>query len=165
MKTAVYSGSFDPVTKGHIDIIRRAAPLFERLIVAVCANTEKSGGMFSPEERLALVNAALDGEELKPENVTAEICPGMLADFARERGAGCIVRGVRGGAEYEYEAELAKINLEIGGLETIFLPAAPELAHQSSTFARDMILYGRAELALPKGALAALGKIKPNMVK
>lgn len=160
MRKAIFSGSFDPVTKGHMDIIKRAAPLFEVLFVVVCANTEKGGGMFTPNVREELIRAALDEELPFYKNVEVAVCTGMLADFADANGAHYIVRGVRGATEYEYESEMASINRAIGGLETVLFPSSPELSYQSSTFARDMILYGRAELALPKGAFALYESMK-----
>lgn len=156
IKRAVFSGSFDPVTLGHADIIKRAATVFDEVMVAICCNTEKRGGMFSPEERLEFVDSVIS--ELGLTNVKAEICGGLLSDFAKERGIEIIVRGARGGSEFEAEAELAKINGELGELETLIFPAKPELAHQSSTFARDMILYGRSELALPESVRGILLK-------
>lgn len=159
MKKAVFTGSFDPITKGHVDIICRAAHIFDEVTVAICCNTEKKSGMFSADERLTLVNAAILETGLS--NVRAEICGGLLSAFAKERGIEVIVRGARGASEFEAEANLAKINYELDGLETVVFPAKPELSHQSSTFARDMIIYGREELALPAKViemLRAMGK-------
>ncbi len=154
MKKAVFTGSFDPITKGHADIIVRAAALFDELTVAVCCNTEKKSGMFSADERLKLVCAVIAETGLS--NVKAEICEGLLSDFAVSRGIGTIVRGARSASEFEAEAQLSEINRALAGLETVVFPARPELSHQSSTFARDMILYGRAELALTDAALLCL---------
>lgn len=161
VRKAVISGSFDPITIGHLDVIKRASAMFDEVYVAVCCNTEKGGGMFSAEERLTLASAAvsaLDGVG----NVKVEICRGLLVDYARERGIGFIVRGARTSSEFESESAMAAINRELGGVETVILPARAELSHYSSTYARDLIIYGKAELALSPATLEALRKIKSN---
>lgn len=159
MSKAIFAGSFDPITKGHVDIICRAAALFDEVFVAVCCNTEKRGGMFSSEERLALINAAVSNIPCK-DKVSVGICEGLLAEYAQKLGADTVVRGARTGSEYEAEASLAEINRELSGIETVIFPARPELSHMSSTFARDMIIYGKAELALPQAALSVLSEIR-----
>lgn len=106
MKTAVCSGSFDPITLGHLDIIRRAAACFDRVWVCVSPNAEKRSQMFTPEQKLHLVQTAV--ADLP--HVEAELWPGLLADYAVERGACTIVRGVRNGTDYDVEAQLAAIN-------------------------------------------------------
>ena len=152
MKKAVFTGSFDPFTKGHLDIVRRAAALFDEVTVAVCVNTEKSAsggrGMFTPEERVAIAEASVSGAAPDGCVIKTEICPGLLADFARERGIGFIIRGARGSAEFEYEASMAEVNRALSGLETVIFPASPELSFISSTVARDMMIYGRGEVAM-----------------
>lgn len=138
MKTAICSGSFDPITLGHLDIIRRSAAIFGRVFVCVSPNAEKTSQMFSPEQKLRLVRAAVAGLS----GVEAELWPGLLADFAAGKGAGVIVRGVRGGADFDAEYQMALINRELRpGLETVLLPASPEYQHLSSSMAREMIRY------------------------
>lgn len=152
MRRAVFTGSFDPFTKGHLDIVRRAARMFDEITVAVCVNTEKAGGMFSPEERVVIAEAST--KTLRSEAdciVKSEICPDLIADFARERGIGVIIRGARTSTEFEYEVQMAEVNRALAGLETVILPASPELAFISSTVARDMIIYGRPEVAMADG--------------
>ncbi len=159
MKKAVFSGSFDPITKGHLDVITRAAKIFDELYVAVCYNTQKGGGMFTPEERLTLINAALGELEFEG-TVKAEICEGLLAEYAAARGIDTIVRGVRSASEYEWETAMAEMNRDLGSLETVVFPTRPELAHHSSTYCRDMIIYGREDMVLPSAVAEALKTLK-----
>ena len=121
MRTAICSGSFDPITLGHLDIIRRAAACFDRVCVCVSPNAEKKNQMFTPEEKLLLVRTAV--EDLP--NVEAELWPGLLADFAVDPGATAIVRGVRNTSDFDVEYQMALINQGIHpGLETMLLPAS-----------------------------------------
>ena len=157
MKRAVFTGSFDPFTKGHLDIVARAARIFDEITVAVCVNTEKAGGMFTPEERVHIAEESVKTLELEGIcTIKSEICPNLLADFASERGIGTIIRGARTAAEFEYESAMAEVNRALAGLDTVIFPASPELSFISSTVARDMIIYGRPELALDGGALRAV---------
>ena len=138
MKTAICSGSFDPVTLGHLDVIRRAAGCFDRVWVCVSPNAEKKNQMFTPEQKLQLVRAAV--QDLP--NVEAELWPGLLADYAREHGACAIVRGVRSVTDFDNEYQMALINRGLcPGLETMLLPASAPYQHFSSSMAREMIRY------------------------
>ena len=140
MRTAICSGSFDPITLGHLDIIRRAAACFDRVCVCVSPNAEKKNQMFTPEEKLLLVRTAV--EDLP--NVEAELWPGLLADFAVDHGATAIVRGVRNTSDFDVEYQMALINQGIHpGLETMLLPASASYQHFSSSMAREMIRYGQ----------------------
>ena len=140
MRTAICSGSFDPITLGHLDIIRRAAACFDRVCVCVSPNAEKKNQMFTPEEKLLLVRTAV--EDLP--NVEAELWPGLLADFAVDHGATAIVRGVRNTSDFDVEYQLALISQDIHpGLETMLLPASAAYQHFSSSMAREMIRYGQ----------------------
>lgn len=140
MRTAICSGSFDPITLGHLDIIRRAAACFDRVCVCVSPNAEKKNQMFTPEEKLRLVRTAV--EDLP--NVEAELWPGLLADFAVDHGATAIVRGVRNTSDFDAEYQMALINQGIHpGLETMLLPASAAYQHFSSSLAREMIRYGQ----------------------
>lgn len=137
MKTAVCSGSFDPITLGHLDIIRRAANCFEKVYVCVSPNAEKRNQMFTPEQKLRLVQMSV--ADLP--NVEAELWPGLLADYAADRNA-VIVRGVRNMTDFDVEDQLASINADIHpGLETVLLPASAEHRHFSSSMIREMIRF------------------------
>ena len=138
MKTAICSGSFDPITLGHLDIIRRAAGCFGQVWVCVSPNAEKRHPMFSPEQKLEMVCTAV--ADLP--NVQAELWPGLLADFAVDHGARVIIRGVRGAADFDAEYQLASINRGIHPqLETLLLPASGAYQHFSSSMVREMIRY------------------------
>ena len=140
MRTAICSGSFDPITLGHLDIIRRAAACFDRICVCVSPNAEKRNQMFTPEQKLLLVRTAV--ADLP--NVEAELWPGLLADFAVDHGATAIVRGVRNTSDFDVEYQMALINQGIHpGLETMLLPASAAYQHFSSSMAREMIRYGQ----------------------
>ena len=136
MRTAICSGSFDPITLGHTDIIRRAAACFDQVCVCVVPNAEKKNQMFTPEQKLELVRQAV----APLPNVEAELWPGLLVDFARRHGATAIIRGIRNATDFDAEQQMALINRSLDPeLETLFLPAAPEYQYFSSTMAREMI--------------------------
>ena len=138
MKTAICSGSFDPITLGHLDVIRRAAAIFDRVCVCVSPNAEKKNQMFTPEQKLLLVRTAV--AELP--NVDAELFPGLLADFAVSHGANVIVRGIRNVTDMDVEYQMALINRGLHPeLETFLLPACPAYQHFSTSMAREMIRY------------------------
>ncbi len=134
---AVIPGSFDPVTLGHVDIMRRAAALFDEVVVGVGVNSSKSY-LFSPDERLALVQEAV--ADLP--RITAAPLDGLLVDFCRQVGAGVIVKGGRGGADFEFEAQMAQMNHALTGVETLVLPAAAQWAYVSSTLVRQIASLG-----------------------
>ena len=139
MRIAIYPGSFDPVTLGHLDIIRRASGLFDRLIVAVMHNQNKKP-MFSVEERKEMLRRTT--ADLP--NVEIESFGGLLADYAREKGAHILLKGVRNATDWDMELQMARINQGVlPGLETLLLPASAAYEHFSSTMAREMIRYGQ----------------------
>ena len=156
MRIAVCPGSFDPITLGHLDIIRRAAVLFDRVLVCVMSNGEKDRGMFPPEERLRLARLAV--ADLP--RVEAELWTGLLADYARARDACAVVKGVRGGGDFDMEYQMAWINDSLApGLETVLLPASPRYVWFSSTMAREMIRYGQdLERYLPSAVAEEIRK-------
>lgn len=138
MKIAIYPGSFDPITLGHLDIIRRAALCFDKVFVCVMDNCDKKSHMFPAEKRLEMLCRSV--EELP--NVEAELYRGLLADYAREKGGHVIVKGLRNATDFDLEYQMAAINRGIWAeLETVFLPASVEYQHFSSTMVREMIRY------------------------
>ena len=157
MRIAVCPGSFDPITVGHLDMIERAARIFDEVIVCVAINSDKRT-MFTSQERLEMARAAV--EHLP--NVRAELSEGLLADFARERGACALIKGARNGMDFDWEYQLSQINRDlVPELDTILLPARPCHLHISSTMVRDMIRYHqKLDNYLPAGALAVLEKIR-----
>ena len=154
MRTAICSGSFDPITLGHLDVIRRAAACFDRVCVCVSPNAEKRNQMFTPEQKLLLVRTAV--ADLP--NVEAELFSGLLADYAREKKASILVKGVRNATDFDLEYQMAAINRGIcSELETVFLPASSAYQHFSSTMAREMIRYGQPlEKYVPQAVAEAL---------
>ena len=160
MRTAICSGSFDPITLGHLDVIRRAALCFDQVWVCVSPNAEKRNQMFTPEQKLQLVRAAT--ADLP--NVEAELWPGLLADFARLHGACAIVRGVRSVTDFDGEYQMAQINREIcPGLETMLLPASAPYQHFSSSMAREMIRYRQPlERYLPAPIIPLVEQLTEN---
>jgi pantetheine-phosphate adenylyltransferase len=135
-RIAICAGSFDPPTNGHLDVIRRAARLFRRVIVAVLINSEKQP-WYDADERAAML-----GESLEDAGVEVTTFDGLLVDFARARGASVLVRGVRTATEYADEQQMAMMNRHLGGIETIFLPASPDVAFISSRMVKDVALRG-----------------------
>ncbi len=133
------TGSFDPVTSGHLDLIRRTAAMFDDVWVVIVANTEKKSGLFDPEERLELMNVAVD----RIPNVRAMVYGGLTSDAAKQTGAKVIVRGARNATDYDYEYTLSLIMKRFApDVETIILPTSPEYAAISSTYVRDLLKYG-----------------------
>ena len=139
MKRAIYPGSFDPVTYGHIDIIERAADIFDELIVAVLNNKAKTTPLFSVDERVNILNEVLAGIP----NVTVKSYEGLLVDFAVSSGAGVIVRGLRAVTDFEYELQLAQTNSVLSsGVDTVFLTTSLKYAYLSSSTVKEVASYG-----------------------
>ena len=138
MKIAIYPGSFDPITQGHLDIVRRAAAIFDRLIICVMVNTEKKP-MFNLCERLEMVERVT--ADLT--NVEADSSDMLLAEYARTRGAVAIVKGLRVMSDYEKECQMALINKKINPeLDTCFLAASEAYTYLSSSIVKEMAKYG-----------------------
>lgn len=137
-RTCVFAGSFDPVTVGHLDIIRRAARLCDRLLVTVMYNPAKQG-CFTVEERLDFL--ARTTADIP--HVEVDAWDGLMVDYVRKMDADFVVRGVRGASDLESETNLAQINSRLlPGLETVFLPTKPELACVSSSAVREAAFFG-----------------------
>ena len=134
---AICPGSFDPVTHGHLDVIGRAAALFDEVVVAVGRNSAKNY-LFTLDERLDLMRA-VTGEW---PNVRLEALDGLLVDFARDRGAGVLVKGLRFASDFDFELQMAHINAVVGSVETVMLPASSQWATLSSTMIREVASYG-----------------------
>jgi pantetheine-phosphate adenylyltransferase len=137
MTRAVCPGSFDPVTNGHLDIFRRAAGLFDELVVATGANPSKSR-LFDPESRLEMLREAC--ADLP--NVTVMGFSGLIVDFCREIGAQAIVKGLRGGNDYEFELPMAQMNSHLTGVETVFIPTNAALGYISSSLVKEVAALG-----------------------
>jgi len=137
MTRAVCPGSFDPVTNGHVDIFRRAAGLFDELIVATGTNVSKNR-MFDPEERMEMLREAC--AELP--NVTVMGFTGLIVDFCVQVGAQAIVKGLRGGNDYEYELPMAQMNSHLTAVETVFVPTTASLGYVSSSLVKEVASLG-----------------------
>ena len=144
MKTAIYPGSFDPITLGHLNIIKRAAVCFDKLIVCVMVNSEKvNRGLFTPEERVELIRRVV----AKLPNVEADCSSTLIAEYARQTRACTLVKGLRAVSDYENELQMALINRKLNPrLETMFLPSSAKYTYVSSSMVKEMARYG-AELS------------------
>ena len=155
MKIAVFPGSFDPITLGHMDVIRRAAACFDKLYVCVMVNCDKKH-LFPQEKRLELIKKSVQDFP----NVEVEQWDGLVAEYAQKKGARFLVKGIRSAADLDIEMQMARINAGVvPGLETVFLPASAEYQHFSSTMVREMIRYGQPlEKYVPAPVAAELKK-------
>jgi pantetheine-phosphate adenylyltransferase len=161
-KIAVFAGTFDPITRGHEDLLRRASVLFDQVIVAVAAAHHKKT-MFTLDERLAMVRGALADVP----HLSAEPFQGLLVDFARQHQAVAVVRGIRGTVDFDYEAQLAGMNRQLApNVETVFLTPSADTQHISSTLVREIaILGGQFEQFVSPGvAQQVLAKVRPVTV-
>lgn len=137
MTVAVCPGSFDPLTLGHIDVVKRARGMFDEVIVGVAKNAKKRY-MFSDAERVALAEEALNDIP----GVRVELVEGLLADFVQERGAVAIVKGLRSAADYDAEQAMSLLNRHLSGVETVFIMGNPKLNHIASSFVKEIAAYG-----------------------
>ena len=143
-RVAIYPGTFDPITKGHIDIIRRAARLVDRLVIGVSTNAGK-GPLFAVEERVAMVQAEVVDLQLPPGNGSVEVraFDNLLMHFAQSVGAAMILRGLRAVSDFEYEFQMAGMNRQLmPEVETLFLTPSDQYQFISSTFVRDIAMLG-----------------------
>lgn len=135
--TVVCPGSFDPVTNGHLDVLERVAARFDRVIVACSANPSKQS-MFGFEERVGLLRQVTDHVP----NLEVAAFDGLLVDFCRSRGVGLIVKGLRAVTDFEYELQMAQMNAQIGGVETLFLISRPVYSFLSSSLVKEVARLG-----------------------
>ena len=157
-RTAIYSGTFDPVTLGHLDVIRRAANLFDRLVVAVAVAHHKNT-LFSLDERIALLQASLSDEA----NIEVVSFEGLVVDCCHQVGAHAIVRGIRNGTDMDYESQMAQMNRKLAPtVETVFMLPTPSVQCISSTLVREISKLGGdvAQLVSP-AVLTALQAKNP----
>ena len=162
MRKGIVPGTFDPITEGHLDIIRRASFLFDEVVVAVAASLGKggTGPLFSLEERVELVRASVADMP----NVSAEPFEGLLVDFARDQGATAVVKGLRAITDFEYEFQMAAVNFELNPeIETVFIMSPPQYMYLSSSIVRELAaLGGDFERFVPPCAYQALlARVQP----
>jgi pantetheine-phosphate adenylyltransferase len=137
VRRAVCPGSFDPVTNGHLDIVRRASLLFDEVVVAVGTNVGKNR-LFSADERIAMLRRAC--ADLA--NVTVEGFTGLVTTFCSEHDATAIVKGLRAASDFDYELQMAQMNSSLTGIETVFLPTSPERGFVSSSLVKEVAGFG-----------------------
>jgi pantetheine-phosphate adenylyltransferase len=142
MRRAIYPGSFDPVTNGHLDIIQRGCKLFDEIIVAVLVNPEKQA-LFTIEERCEILTDVLKTIDRRDCLVTVESFAGLMVQYAAERSANAIVRGIRAISDYEYELQMALMNRRLRpDLETVFMMPAEEYSYVSSRLVKEVFQLG-----------------------
>ncbi len=138
--TAVCPGTYDPVTSGHLDIIRRASELFERVIVGVVASSPRKATLFSAEDRVSFLRDSLAGEK---GNIEVVLFDTLLVDFAHKWGAKALVKGLRAISDFEYEFQMAQLNRKLApDLETVYLMASPEYSFLSSSGVKEIARFG-----------------------
>jgi len=149
----VCPGSYDPVTNGHVDVVRRAAALFDEVVVVVLHNPAKEG-TFTIDERMSLLAASLAGVD----NIRIEaVADRLLVDVCTDLDAHAIVKGLRGGTDFAYELPMALMNKHLTGVETIFMPGDPRFEHVSSSLVKEVVRYGGDVTGLiPDAVLTAL---------
>ena len=137
MRRAVCPGSFDPPTNGHLDIIGRAASLFDEIVVAVLVNKSKKG-LFTVEERIAML-----GEIVAPyPNVKVDSFHGLLVDYCRDHDVRAIVKGLRAVTDFDYELQMAQMNQQLSGVDTLFMSTSPEWSFVASSLVKEIATFG-----------------------
>lgn len=152
-KVAVYPGSFDPITFGHIDIIKRGLTIFDEIIVAVARNSQKNA-LFSTDERVGLIQDVMQGEE----RVTVDTFSGLLIEYVASKGAHVIIRGLRAISDFEYEFQIAQMNSTIGReIETLFMMTSLQYGYLSSSIVKEVgSLNGDIDIFVPPQVKLAL---------
>jgi pantetheine-phosphate adenylyltransferase len=139
-KIAVYPGSFDPITNGHVDLVKRTLGVFDRIIVAIARNPEKDHSLFDLEERLEMIRQVFKGFGRR---VAAESFDGLLVNYAKKSGAKVIIRGLRAISDFEYEFQMAMMNRELEpGLETLFMMTGQDHFYISSRLVKEVVSLG-----------------------
>lgn len=152
MKKAVCPGSFDPITNGHLDVIERASHLFDEVVIAVLVNNSKSS-LFTTEERIVL---ARDCVKHLP-NVRVDMWSGLLVDYCRENKVDAIVKGLRAVSDFDYELQMAQMNLQLKGVDTLLMATKPAYSFLSSSLVREIARYGGdVSNLVPAGVLSEL---------
>ena len=147
MRTALFPGSFDPPTLGHLDIIRRTAALFDKLYIGIATNTTKTHVLLSVEEKIKALKACVSSIP----NIEIIAFHGLVIDLVKEKNIDVIIRGIRTAADFELESQMAAANLEMSGIETLMIQSRPEYTHLSSTLIREIAHFkGPLEKFVPQ---------------
>ncbi len=145
MRIAVYPGTFDPITKGHLDLIARSARLVDKLFIAVAADNDAKSILFSADERVQIIKQELENNNLLSDKIEIEVFSGLLVNYAKARSANISIRGIRVLSDFEYEFQMANMNHILDHqMETIFLPAKVELQLVSSKAVKEVVKFGGA---------------------
>ncbi|MBM9432861.1 pantetheine-phosphate adenylyltransferase [Flaviflexus equikiangi] len=159
MSIAVCPGSFDPITLGHVDVVRRARTIFDEVIIGVAHNASKTY-LFTPEERVSLARTAV----AHMPGVRVELINGLLADYTSTVGASAIVKGLRGSADYDSEQSMALLNRHLSGVETVFVMGDSGLGHIASSLVKDVASHGgKVDDLVPPAVAAALTRKVRNV--
>ncbi len=137
MRRVVCPGSFDPVTQGHLDIVGRASKLYDEVIVAVLINKTKSG-LFTVEERMGMLTTVTAGYG----NVRVDSFHGLLVDYCRSHDVSAVVKGLRAVSDFDYELQMAQMNYDMAGVETLFMATNPQYSFLSSSLIKEVAMYG-----------------------
>jgi pantetheine-phosphate adenylyltransferase len=137
MRRAVCPGSFDPVTNGHLDIVGRSSRLFDEVIIGVLINQHKTG-LFTIEERIEMLREVTESYG----NVRVESFRGLLVDFCRDQQAAVVVKGLRAVSDFDYELQMAQMNIGLSGVETLFMPTNPQHSFLSSSLVKEVAKWG-----------------------
>ena len=161
MITAIYPGTYDPVTNGHVDVIARAAKIFDRVVVGVVGNPHHKSPLFTVEERVVLLKDALGGVV---ENVEIDIFSELVVEFARRWDAKVIVKGLRVVSDFEWEFQMNQLNRHLAPeIETVYVMASPQVSFVSSSGVKEIASFGgNVEELVPKAVAARLKEMFPN---
>ena len=161
MITAIYPGTYDPVTNGHVDVIARAAKIFDRVVVGVVGNPHHKSPLFTVDERVALLKDALDGVV---ENAEIDIFSELVVEFARRWDAKVIVKGLRVISDFEWEFQMNQLNRTLAPeIETVYVMASPQVSFVSSSGVKEIASFGgNVEELVPRAVAARLKEMFPN---
>ena len=160
MITAIYPGTFDPVTNGHVDVIQRAAGIFDRLVIGVVGNPQHKQPMFMLDERVAFLNEALEGLD----NVEVDVFSELVVDFARKWQAKAIVKGLRVISDFEWEFQMNQLNRTLAPeVETVYVMASAEVSFVSSSGVKEIAHFGgRVDGLVPEGVARRFRELFPD---